>query len=202
MDSLPSEPPGKPSSSGVGSLSLLQGIVPTQKSNWGLPPCRQILYQLSYQDSYVCVYIYIYICVYVCVCVCVCECVWYIGILWAKIINVYTVSTCTLMFLHSHHPHLDEDRDHLSIPAGSCLPPPSPQRWWCSTSFAWFCCATFHYMKRTRFIHPTIDGICVISSLGLWYLLLLRTIFRHIYCWAHHSILLRIYLGVELLSQR
>ena len=33
---------------GVGSLSLLQGIFPTQESNWGLLHCRQILYQLSY----------------------------------------------------------------------------------------------------------------------------------------------------------
>ena len=36
---------------GVGSLSLLQGIFPTQGSNSGLPHCRQILYQLSYQRS-------------------------------------------------------------------------------------------------------------------------------------------------------
>ena len=36
-------------STGVGSLSLLQGIFPTQESNWGLLHCRQILYQLSYE---------------------------------------------------------------------------------------------------------------------------------------------------------
>ena len=36
---------------GVGSLSFLQGIFPTQGSNPGLPHCRQILYQLSYQGS-------------------------------------------------------------------------------------------------------------------------------------------------------
>ena len=36
---------------GVGSLSLLQGIFPTQGSNPGFPHCRQILYQLSYQGS-------------------------------------------------------------------------------------------------------------------------------------------------------
>ena len=35
----------------VGSLSLLQGIFPTQESNQGLPHCRQILYQLSYQGN-------------------------------------------------------------------------------------------------------------------------------------------------------
>ena len=34
---------------GVGSLSLLQGIFPTQGWNPGLLHCRQILYQLSYQ---------------------------------------------------------------------------------------------------------------------------------------------------------
>ena len=36
---------------GVGSLSLLQGIFLTQESNWGVLHCRQILYQLSYQGS-------------------------------------------------------------------------------------------------------------------------------------------------------
>ena len=36
---------------GVGRLSLLQGIFPTQGSNLGLPHCRRILYQLSHQGS-------------------------------------------------------------------------------------------------------------------------------------------------------
>jgi len=36
---------------GVGSLSLLQGIFPTQGSNPGLPHCRRILHQLSHQGS-------------------------------------------------------------------------------------------------------------------------------------------------------
>ena len=36
---------------GVGSLSLLQGIFPTQGSNSGLPHCGQILYQLSHKGS-------------------------------------------------------------------------------------------------------------------------------------------------------
>ena len=36
---------------GVGGLSLLQGIFPTQGSNAGLPHFRQILYQLSHQES-------------------------------------------------------------------------------------------------------------------------------------------------------
>ena len=36
---------------GVGSLSLLQGIFPTQESNPGLLHCRRILYQLSHKGS-------------------------------------------------------------------------------------------------------------------------------------------------------
>ena len=45
----PWDSPGK--NTGVGSLSLLQGIFPTQGSNPGLPHCRQILYQLSHRGS-------------------------------------------------------------------------------------------------------------------------------------------------------
>ena len=36
---------------GMHSLSLLQGIFPTQGSNSGLPHCRRILYQLSHKGS-------------------------------------------------------------------------------------------------------------------------------------------------------
>ena len=36
---------------GVGSLSLLQGIFPAQGWNPGLPHCRQMLYQLSHKGS-------------------------------------------------------------------------------------------------------------------------------------------------------
>ena len=36
---------------GVGSLSLLQGVFPTQGLNPGLPHCRRVLYQLSPQGS-------------------------------------------------------------------------------------------------------------------------------------------------------
>ena len=36
---------------GVDSLFLLQGILPTQGLNPGLPHCRQILYQLSHKGS-------------------------------------------------------------------------------------------------------------------------------------------------------
>ena len=42
----PWKSPGQ--NTGVGSLSLLQGIFSTQRLNPGLPHCRQILYQLSY----------------------------------------------------------------------------------------------------------------------------------------------------------
>ena len=51
VDSLLSEPPWKPKSTRVGSLSLLQGIFLTQESNRGLLHCRRILYQLLYQGS-------------------------------------------------------------------------------------------------------------------------------------------------------
>ena len=51
MDSSPAEPRGKPKNIGVGSLSLFQQIFPTQKSNWGLLHCRQILYQLSLMQT-------------------------------------------------------------------------------------------------------------------------------------------------------
>ena len=50
-DSLPSEPPGKPMNTGVGNLSLLQGIFLAQELNQGLLHCRRILYQLSYLGS-------------------------------------------------------------------------------------------------------------------------------------------------------
>ena len=50
-DSLPSEPPGKPQNTGVGKLSLLQGIFPTQESNLCPLHSLQILYQWSYQGS-------------------------------------------------------------------------------------------------------------------------------------------------------
>ena len=36
---------------GVGSLSLLQGIFPTQRLNPGLPHCKRIVYQLSQKES-------------------------------------------------------------------------------------------------------------------------------------------------------
>ena len=39
--------------SGVGSLSLLQGVFLTQESNQGLLHCRQILYHLNHQRSLV-----------------------------------------------------------------------------------------------------------------------------------------------------
>ena len=50
-NSLPAEPQGKPKNTGLGSLSLLQWIFPTQESNWGLPYCRQILYQSGKPDG-------------------------------------------------------------------------------------------------------------------------------------------------------
>ena len=49
MDCSPWNSPGQ--NTGVGSLSLLQGIFPAQGSNPGLPHCRQIFYQLSHKES-------------------------------------------------------------------------------------------------------------------------------------------------------
>ena len=45
----PRNSPGQ--NTGVGSLSLLQGIFPTQGSNPGLPHCRWLLNQLSQKGS-------------------------------------------------------------------------------------------------------------------------------------------------------
>ena len=50
-DSLLIELPRKLKNTGVGSLSLLQGIFPTQESNQDLLYYRWILYQLRYQGS-------------------------------------------------------------------------------------------------------------------------------------------------------
>ena len=49
MDYSPWNSPGQ--NTEVGSLSLLQGIFPTQGLNPGLPHCRQILYKLSHKGS-------------------------------------------------------------------------------------------------------------------------------------------------------
>ena len=46
---IPWNSPGQ--NTGVGTLSLLQGIFPTQGLNLGLPHCRRILYQLSHKGS-------------------------------------------------------------------------------------------------------------------------------------------------------
>ena len=45
----PRNSPGQ--NTGVGSLSILQGIFPTQRSNPDLPHCKKILYQLSHKWS-------------------------------------------------------------------------------------------------------------------------------------------------------
>ena len=49
-DSLSTEPPEKPKNTGVGRLSLLQVIFPTQGLNQGFLHCRRILYQLSCRE--------------------------------------------------------------------------------------------------------------------------------------------------------
>ena len=53
VDSLSAEPQGKPKNTGVGSLSILQQIFPTQELKQGLLHCRQMLYQLSFEENHV-----------------------------------------------------------------------------------------------------------------------------------------------------
>ena len=58
-DSLPAEPQGKPKKTGVGSLSLLQQIFPTQELNRGFLHCRRIFFlptELSGKPSCKCYY--------------------------------------------------------------------------------------------------------------------------------------------------
>ena len=50
-DSSTSEPRGKPKNPGVGSLSLLQGIFPSQGSNQGSPALQAVLHRLSHEGS-------------------------------------------------------------------------------------------------------------------------------------------------------
>ena len=65
VDSLPAEPQAKSKNTGVGSLSLLQRIFPTEESHQGLLQCRQILDQLSYQGSPITLYvIVIFLCLW------------------------------------------------------------------------------------------------------------------------------------------
>ena len=47
--SLPAEPQGKSKNTGVGNLSLLQAIFPTQELNQGLLQCRQILFFFNWR---------------------------------------------------------------------------------------------------------------------------------------------------------
>ena len=51
MDSLPAEPQGKPKNPGVGSLSFLQQIFPTQELDQSLLHYKWILYQLRHQGN-------------------------------------------------------------------------------------------------------------------------------------------------------
>ena len=52
-DFLPSKPPGKPKNTGVGTLTLLQGIFPTQESNRGLLHCRLITSWATREAHYI-----------------------------------------------------------------------------------------------------------------------------------------------------
>ena len=52
VDSLLTEPLGKPKNTQEGSLSFVQRIFQTQKLNQGLLHCKQIIYQLSHQAKH------------------------------------------------------------------------------------------------------------------------------------------------------
>ena len=71
VNSLPSEPPGKPMNNGVGNLSLFQGIFLTQELNWGLLHCRQdsLPAELPGSPLKVCIHVYVFMCVHVCMCI-------------------------------------------------------------------------------------------------------------------------------------
>ena len=60
-DFLPAEPQGKPKNNGVGSLSLLQQIFPTQELNRDLLHCWRILYQLRQGRPKRCIDSYFYL---------------------------------------------------------------------------------------------------------------------------------------------
>ena len=64
-DFFPSEPLGKSKNTGVGSLSLLHRIFPTQESNRGLLPRRWILYQLSRAAPCRCICIHTFVYIYI-----------------------------------------------------------------------------------------------------------------------------------------
>ena len=64
VNSLPTEPQGKPKNTVVGSLSLLQWIFPTQELDGGLLHCRQLLYQMSYLGSQYANYLLLNILIY------------------------------------------------------------------------------------------------------------------------------------------
>ena len=50
-DSLPTAPQGKPRNTGMGRLSLLQQIFPTQELNQGILHCRRILYHWATREN-------------------------------------------------------------------------------------------------------------------------------------------------------
>ena len=47
-DSLPAEPQGKPKNTGVGSLSLLQGIFLNQELHWGVAGGKPSFFNYTY----------------------------------------------------------------------------------------------------------------------------------------------------------
>ena len=74
------------------SLSLLQGIFPTQGSNPGLPHCRQILYHLSHQAQQ-CMSCYSSNTVYELSNFCICIPSWYV----INLLQFFQFNVCKLV---------------------------------------------------------------------------------------------------------
>ena len=85
-DSFPAERQRKPKNMGVGSLSFLQQIFPTQGLNWGLLHWRWILYQLSYQGSPWCAYI----------CTCTHTCVYTYVCMYTNVVSTQIIGLCSV----------------------------------------------------------------------------------------------------------
>ena len=129
-DSLTSEASKKLKNTGVGGLSLRQGVFLTQELNLGLLHCRWILYQLSYQGSlliiYIHVYIYIYVYMhiytymYVCMYVCIYIYIIYILYIIAKIIyyiyiHIYIVYLYTIGLLSQNVNGVKVEKSYSNI---------------------------------------------------------------------------------------
>ena len=118
---------GSPATTGVGSLSLLQGNFPTQESNWGLLHCRRILYHMSCQVSLIVSFYSLFFNFLFCSVLFLCSvsgyfcvfCVWLFFIdimcekMWRHILRFcLIVSSSRQGFFHSSHQNWFRDEFH------------------------------------------------------------------------------------------